>query len=138
DVKIAGTVFNACGRVALTSARGEYRYGAYSYYGYGYGYGETPYDKHKKNEKKQHSHSIRWYRNRYKLEIKKRGSIDRPLGKASLAFPDGMPTDTFETTVYDPLFHKHHGVAAVSESPALSGEIENIENDNSARGGKNV
>ena len=138
DVKIAGTVFNACGRVALTSARGEYRYGAYSYYGYGYGYGETPYDKHKKNEKKQHSHSIRWYRNRYKLEIKKRGSIDRPLGKASLAFPDGMPTDTFETTVYDPLFHKHHGVAAVSESSALSGEIENIENDNSARGGKNV
>ncbi|MCH3919379.1 MAG: polysaccharide biosynthesis tyrosine autokinase [Sphaerochaeta sp.] len=131
SIRISGTVLNACGRSALVSANGSSRYGsyAYSYYGkgYGYGYGDgTP----------QQRHTSRWYKIRYRKDVKARSSVKGALGTAPLAFPEGMPEEQFETPVYNPLMHSLHTSATMHDDPDSLAGLNAIEKDPSAKGGK--
>ncbi|MCI2128206.1 MAG: hypothetical protein LKK25_02235, partial [Sphaerochaeta sp.] len=97
--------------------------------GYGYGYGDgTP----------QQRHTSRWYKIRYRKDVKARSSVKGALGTAPLAFPEGMPEEQFETPVYNPLMHHKPHPADLHDDPDSLTGLNAIEKDPSAKGGNSV
>jgi len=130
-VRIAGTVFNACGRSAVTSGYNS-RYSGYYGGKYGYGYGYSSTSKSGKKSKANKQHSWRWFLKQYKKDVRNRGKLVEPFEIPVLAFPDGLPVHELHTDVYDPLEH-HTTSASLHDDPGING-LDAIEKDEMARG----